>query len=345
MRWLWRILAVVAAGAIAAPGAGSRRPDGAPASSSPLAVAAGFGGTAEGRGVARIATWNIRWFPDGTYEDATDAHHATDVAWVAREIRDLAAPVVAVQEFKRHERARAASDRLLQALDLATGGRWKLVLDDCPHDGQPHLGFLFDTTRVEASDVRTIDVLNPHAERCDGAQHPGLSARFVFPGGLDLDLVNVHLAAGETADDLALRRETYEALAGAYQVAAQRGEHDVVFLGDFNTNGCPDCDASLTSNDEIDELARTLDGIRPALALLPADATCSEYFEGVPYLLDHVAAPTAMAEAEGATADVRGYCVELGCMRQADDESLPPAAHRLSDHCPIVVSLRDVDAD
>jgi hypothetical protein len=58
-------------------------------------------------------------------------------------------------------------------------------------------------------------------------------------------------------------------------------------------------------------------------------------------VLDHVVTAAGMTEA-ATEVTVTGYCAVLDCR---DAETLPAAYERLSDHCPLVLEVRDVDDD
>lgn len=293
-------------------------------------------------GTARIATWNIRWFPDGTFKDEPSEVDATDVDWLACEVRRLDADVIAVQEFKKHDRARKATEQLIARLNRDTRGDWKVVLDDCPGENLTHIGFLYDASRVLAEDFHDIAVLNANGGACESAEHPGLAGHFTFEGGLDVELVAIHAKAGFKDDDIDQRRRTFAAMREAYRVArARHEERDVIFLGDFNTNGCSDgCAPQVSAREEIDALARTVeaDGLR----LVPSDAACSEFFEGKFWMLDHFVVGSDMLEARGAVASVGGFCAEMECR---EDAPMARAESQLSDHCPVTLTLRDADFD
>ena len=203
----------------------------------------------------RVGTWNVRWFPDGTFENE-DGDDATDVGWLACAIARLDVDVLAVQEFKTHARARRAQSELLTELDELTGGAWALVLDDCPHDNQPHQGFLYDQTKVHVSAARDLPELNPHEGACGGAQRPGMAVEVTFDDGVEVVLVNVHTKSGTRPEDRKLRIDSFDTMASVHRdEVASTGIDDVVFLGDFNTNGCPDCSEPLTANAEVWDLS------------------------------------------------------------------------------------------
>jgi endonuclease/exonuclease/phosphatase family metal-dependent hydrolase len=290
---------------------------------------------ARGAGAVRVASWNVRWFPDGTFRDELHPEHRSDVSWLACSLASLSVDVIAVQEFKKHARATRATEALLAALDERTGGRWRIQLDDCPHENQPHIGFLFDAARVDALGFEPLTELNPHGRACAGAQHPGLAGRFRFAGGTTLTLVVMHTKSGRTAQDKQLRAQSFAALESAYR-RIDDGSGDVVFLGDFNTDGCADCDPGITSQQELDELAEIAAGTDPPLRLLPADVPCTYGGEEGFRSLDHVLVPFHMQAAAHSRVEVHGICREQRC---TGDPTLLRAQAVLSDHCPLVVAF------
>src|SRR5262245_38328682 len=53
---------------------------------------------------ARVASWNVRWFPDNTYDPEQGPEAGTNLEWLSCSIAWLDADVIAVQEFRTHER-------------------------------------------------------------------------------------------------------------------------------------------------------------------------------------------------------------------------------------------------
>jgi hypothetical protein len=51
-----------------------------------------------------------------------------------------------------------------------------------------------------------------------------------------------------------------------------------------------------------------------------------------------------MAEAPTQSAVVTGYCALANC-EPLDENAMPPAYQRLSDHCPVVFNVQDTDQD
>lgn len=287
-------------------------------------------------GRVRVATWNIRWFPDSVPELEADVP-GSDVQWLSCAVKALDAPVVAIQEFRSHERAQDKTRELLQALDALTAGNWKVELDACPGEGN-HVGFLYDAARVHATEFRTVPELSATGS-CKRGQHPGLAGRFDF-GTFDATLVSVHFMWGYSAESLAMRRTARARLADvAEKITRETGDDEVVVLGDFNTNGTRDVRPPLSARAELEELARVADGGSASLQLVPADERCTQIEpDGRAYPLDHVllSQPALERLTEG-VARVGGLCALNACGKM--DPKKTPYYQRLSDHCPVSIEF------
>jgi hypothetical protein len=291
----------------------------------------------------RIASWNIRYFPDSIEEEQTDPDEATDVAWAACAIASLDVDVLVVQEFKSHETAVEKQQELVDALDALTGGAWQLELAPCTPEEVQHPGFLFDTTRVTGEEFREIPSMNPDPV-CSNQVSPGFGGYFSITGGPDFHLIAVHAAAGDSPEAFEKRQFTTTSLeavvADAYAI---NPDTDIVFAGDFNNVGCKDCAPAVTQADELTGLEQAIASFQPSLAMLPESEACTRLADDVP-LIDHVLADTGMTEVPaGAVVHVGGICEETKCERQLN--WLEDAYDRLSDHCPLVLELSAEDDD
>jgi predicted extracellular nuclease len=299
-----------------------------------------------GTPVPRIGTWNLAWFPAGT-ADGTDPQRQHDVPWMACIIAVLQVQVLAVQEVVHNPAGRAALLDLLAAISAHTGGHWRSVLDDCKDDGRQHVGFLYDEARVALLSSRMLAELNPLRSACDGRLRPGLAAHFRYrKHGPDFSAVSVHLDSGVLARDYEHRKTSVARLDAALRaLAIAHKEQDLLVLGDFNTMGCSACKPKVTSEEEIAAFEATLDAFSPSLRSLMPEQGCSHYYRGRGGRLDHVLAPRGMKEL-GSAPHVRahGLCEAASCERTPSAAKLP-ATLRLSDHCPVVVTLRAEDAD
>jgi endonuclease/exonuclease/phosphatase family metal-dependent hydrolase len=249
----------------------------------------------------RIATFNIEDFP----RDGRQIDGAFD------ELAALGAEIVAVQEI--------VDPGLFQAEAVnRLGGAWQFVaISTAPYGGHPthHLGVLFDRRTWTLVDAM------PHDETRLGATHkPTLEVRLRPAGGGDvLRLLVVHLkAGGENAD---IRARQHAALA---KIIGYRRERTIV-LGDFNATADPD-------RASIAALARNT-----SLVWASEPLACSAFWSRddgcYRSRLDHVLMWQAPASVRAA-----GGCATHGCEWEA---SCPNYAHEVSDHCPVVIEIRD----
>lgn len=296
-------------------------------------------------GTARIASWNVRWFPDGVAGEVADSSLATDIEWMACALAWMNVDAVALAEVKSKPRSLPALEQLVARLDALTAGKHSIRIDDCPDESGQHVAWLLNEQRVNATDWQMHAPINPNGEACSGQLRPGLGVRLRFIGGLDLHAIAVHFKSGVLPRDLALRRASFDGLERVLgSVTSRTGDADVLVAGDFNTMGCKTCTAVTRSAAESSWLDNRLRAFRPSARRVPSDLGCSLYYQGQPSLLDHFLVTSAMREAPSDNlASVYGHCRSFACDVPSDAE--PAASTRLSDHCPIVLTLLDQDLD
>lgn len=296
-------------------------------------------------GMARLGTWNIRWFPDGVPGRAASPEQGTDLNWLACAIAWLDLDALALQEIKTDTESREKLDQVLAELGRLSGHSWSVVLDSCPARNGQHVAWLTDPTRVKVTSSTQFDAVNPHGSACADQLRPGLGVSLEFPLGLDLQAITVHLKSGVTERDIGLRERSWASLTEILTaVARQSGDPDVLVMGDFNSMGCRNCEHPFGNESELAELDRQLRmGELPARRV-GARLPCSHYYQRQPGLLDHVVVAESMRELSStARSEVEGYCANLKCEPYSGKE--PRAFRRLSDHCPLIVELTDRDLD
>ena len=285
------------------------------------------------RTAVRVGTWNIRWFPDGKPGNTPDGP-GTDIPWLACGVASLDVDILAVQEIKHTPRSRARMTDLIARLDALTGGRWKLELDRCGKSVQQHVGLLYDSKTVAAEAFSQAAGINPHGKACHKQLRPGLVGRFRTRDGRLLQVMSLHLKSGPQPRSLRLRRASLAGL--EREVSELRRAHPdsmIVVAGDFNTMGCEKCKPKVSASDEASQLSEAIS--RVGLRLLPLAPGCSEYYGGKSGALDWIATSSPHVS----VAEVSGVCGERQCKVLPHGAS-PPAIDRLSDHCPVIATLR-----
>lgn len=302
-------------------------------------------------GLARVATWNVRWFPDGVpgkpkASPSGRGPQPTHLDWLACAIAWLGVDVLALQEVKSTPEASRALIALRARLDGLTGGSFRAEIDRCPGGGRQSVALLFDERRVSAGGFQNLGSLNPRGEACEGQLRPGFGGYFRFMGGLDLHLVAVHLKSGPERHALDLRRSSLQGIPRAFLDAQGAGvDEDLLVLGDFNTMGCPDCSPKIAAAHELAEFDAQLAALSPPFERVPAALPCTEYYRGKGTALDHVVVRKGTRElAPGTFGRVEGYCAAASC-RPLPEGAMPRAYRELSDHCPVVLDLVDADRD
>jgi len=284
----------------------------------------------------RLGTWNVRWFPFGT-ANGKDPAQRTDIAWLACAIALLDVDVLAVQEFLDNPEGRSAALDLTAKLDALTGGRHRLELDDCTGNGRQHVGLLWNDERVQLSDVRSIAALNPAGSMCASSLRPGLGARARFVDGTDLHVISVHLDSGEQQRDFDRRAVTIAAL-DSLLPALRSQDEDLIILGDFNAMGCERCTPTVSASDELRTLDASLSALELRRLVHPPGNQCTHYYRGQAGLLDLAIASAPLKE-RLASVRAEGACAALECGKPKRGTTVA-AWQALSDHCPLVIELK-----
>lgn len=279
-------------------------------------------------GPARVASYNVKWFPDGRPGKKALATGGTDLVWLACSIAHLDVDALAVQEFKTSPRARESLRQVLDALDSFTQGSWQAAFDDCPQLFTQHVGVIWNAKRVNGGQARTRGELNPHGEPCKDALRPGLEVTLRWPDRPPLRMTSVHFKSGTQARSFELRTRSFQSLLSAFDWSAS-----VIVAGDFNTMGCSDCAVLADGASERGSRSELLKA--KSISLLPPEKGCSLYYKGSPELVDGFA---VSSDLEGASVLVSGICDETRCAA-GGRVARSDAAHFLSDHCPLILQL------
>ena len=294
----------------------------------------------------RIATWNLRWFPQGRSPDQPEEFaEPTDLNWLTCVIRWMQTDILAVQEILATPEATVALTTVTENLTTQTGQTWRWHRQPCGRPDDHHLGLLWNDSRVALTQFDSLWQFNAKAENgshpCTYGLRPGQYARVQSRtvNGVDFHLIAVHLKSGPTVFDV---EERHKALNRIDQAIAPylNQDQDVVIVGDFNTMGAGDWKSR---ESEIKNLRRHLEKEKPGFTDLEPHPQCSHYFRGRSGWLDHILVSREMKEITVTSSTVTGYCAIAGCRRIHVE--YPRAYRHLSDHCPVVVEIENRDQD
>lgn len=304
---------------------------------------------AKEKNVIRLGTWNIRWFPDGSMKPRSKKN--TNLNWLACTITWMNLDILAVQEFRLTPKARKALDNLIRQLNTNTGGNWAYDIQPCGKNKyKQHSGFIWNKKRLLLSSPAYLWEFNPYAtaqrEMCKNNLRPGRYAYIKSnkPGGVDFHIITVHQDSGPDKQSMQRREKVLHRIDQA--VAPFLGkDSDIIILGDFNTMGT----SRMTDREEIERMYDIVSAETPGFRHLDIDAGCTEYFDdrtiGAMHAgwLDHILVSKTMSEIKDTTARVFGYCILKNCENFKGRK--PEGYLNLSDHCPIVFDIKDVDDD
>jgi endonuclease/exonuclease/phosphatase family metal-dependent hydrolase len=297
----------------------------------------------------RLATWSLRYFPDGQAKGRRDAT-ATDVPWVACTLAWLDADLVALQSVELTPAGQRGLDEVVATLNRLSGGRWRWLPDACPVAERPHLVLLVREDRLQLSLVTTHPQTDPTQSptgtaECPGYLQPTLAAYVQSRGGgADFHFLTTALAPGTGERECAQRQQAWMGLQRVREErTAGRPDDDVILAADFNARGCPRRGLG-DDRAELAVLEKALAGLVPPWTVPDRVEACSAFVRGgEPVTLDLFAATAATNEARGVSARAVGLCAAARCRPISAEVTF--ALQHLSDHCPVVFDLLDRDDD
>lgn len=285
----------------------------------------------------RVGSWNVRWFPE-------KGEDKTDLDWLACTISWLNIDLLAVQEFTDTEEAKNGIKAVIEKLNAKTGGDWACDLHECGTETAQHVGFLWNKKRLTLSGQKDMWQFNARATAetnpCYKNLRPG---RYCYvkskEGGVDFHMITVHLKMGAKARAQGERFKVFNQLGEAVQPLLEK-DKDIIILGDWNTMGNG---STIPAKEEIEELAQIALSQEPTFIHFAIEPVCTEYYRGHGGWLDHILVSLAMAEISSHKAFVSGYCKVNQCANIS--YPMPDAYYKISDHCPLVFEINDVDTD
>lgn len=289
----------------------------------------------------RVGNWNIRRFPHNSANDSK-APTNTDVDWVACAITWLDADVMALEEIQTDPDGSRGQQRLLEALKRFSKRDYALALDECPNRDISHVGILYDKSRLRVERSKPLNELLVGEKECSDNVHPGVTALITDRSGLKFLFVALHLAAHDDTKNFERRQKQFEALKRAVETTRNKElPLPVIATGDFNTIGCAECDDKTDPKDEIKKWSSAFASARVPSELISPQEQCSAYRGTEPMLFDHFLVTKdvpVVQSPDGHRAEAQGICRITKC-EKIDHKTMPAYEQRLSDHCPILMTL------
>jgi endonuclease/exonuclease/phosphatase family metal-dependent hydrolase len=170
----------------------------------------------------RVATFNIENFREGR----------TDLSRLSQLLEQADADVIAVQEIEDPAGFAAVVQRLRR--DQRS---YALALSRCGGRSKMHVGFVYDSARIQLVDRREYPELDPDGGgSCGAGERSGLLGQFRMETRA-FELLVVHLAAGGDEDKAARRRMQWERALTIVERRRKDGATAFAILGDTNSTG------------------------------------------------------------------------------------------------------------
>jgi endonuclease/exonuclease/phosphatase family metal-dependent hydrolase len=274
-----------------------------------------------------------------------DDSHRTDLNWLVCTILWMQVDIWAIQESLDTPETRKAWKKVTQLLLEKSGVTWQWTPQRCGRPDDHHIGYLWNTERVTLTHVESLWQFNVKAESpknpCQGGLRPGHYAwvQSREKGGVDFHIIALHLKSGPTVAGVEKRHRALNQIDNAILPLLEQ-DQDVVILGDLNTMGAGDWKSQ---GYELKSVRRQVAKEKPGFQDLPPTPQCTHYFRGRGGWLDHVVVAKEMHEVTEVSSRVTGYCAVAGCERIKGE--YPLAYRRLSDHCPLILEIRNRDED
>lgn len=280
-----------------------------------------------------VATYNIR-----NFDYDTRSHTPTNKSYLAKTIRSTAADIIAVQEIRESDAfKRFISQNFTQ---------YQVVLSTCGGAGKQHLGFVYDQSKFQlikfSQDLRTSNAFEQQQQdelaSCYSGSRPlaiGIFKSLVTKK--EIVFYSLHLKSGGSQRSINKRFRQLEILKKSMNHFRKSGYTDFIVMGDFNTTEYLKRSEVYTAFKKVISSAQLLDGAQQAM--------CSSYWYGgiqdnieYPSKLDHIFVSRSLAKKK-ITSKVLEHCSKVAC-KPTHVSAMGDSYHEVSDHCPIVTTIK-----
>lgn len=215
---------------------------------------------------------------------------------------------------------------------------YKSYISKCGGQGKQKLGFVYNYKKLTLKKARE-DLRIKEKKGCEEGLRPVMIGQFqTKTGSFKFTAMAIHLKAGGMPRNIEVRHRQIKIL-GQMLREERRKNSNLIAMGDFNTT------EYLSRNFYYRKFLDFVDDSK--MIDFSASINCSSYWwggidDGFQYssLLDHILVSETMWEKfRRQEVEVQSHCKKHSC-RQERDESLGLSFQEVSDHCPVVATLR-----
>ncbi len=284
----------------------------------------------------RFGTFNLENFQATSYNpDEYEEHEGVKNKWYLQNVfNQIQADLIGLQEIKDEE-------NLISFLK-SFNSELKTILSQCGGSGRQKIGIAYNKNEFKLLDHWEESEMQFGS--CNRGLRPALIADFrILRNRKKLRVINVHLKAGSSTNDLKKRREQHKQLKKIIQRTPKN--YLLVVLGDFNSTEYLENPNNHPFKDFL--TSTTLKNQKyPGLKL------CSSYYSPrnmrstgqligrnetlTPSLLDHILTNKKFnSNFRLKEKQVFGHCFQHDC-KKVDSNEISDHYNEISDHCPIV---------
>lgn len=280
-----------------------------------------------GRPATRLATYNIR-----NYKKSMDDKFATHKSELLKVIKSTKADLIAVQEIVDDYDFKDFIRKYLPS--------FRVALSKCGGFGNQKLGFIYNSKVYKLNDFWEDHSLAEKQSSCNKGLRPAAVGIFSKKGTrLKIAAVAVHLKAGGGQNNADVRYKQLKKLSKIINGLKYDNYKHLVVMGDFNTTDY------LTGNHNYERFVEFT--LKNNLIDFAEDLDCTAYWwggvdDGLNYgsVLDHVLISESLYDNfNSSDSEVMAHCQKSRC-RARDDDSLGRSFTEVSDHCPVVATLK-----
>ncbi len=274
----------------------------------------------------RMSTYNIKNY---NYDRRTGLF--TDDQKLIEIFNEISPQILALQEVVNEDALKSVISKFNQ--------NFSVVITKCGGYAKQKIAVAFNKKRFQLLETKELKDLSL-SSACNSGVRPALLVKLRDKKeDIELDIIAVHLKAGAADSSANKRIEQLGLLKKHIEELKRSGEKNIVLLGDFNTTNF------VLGNEYHDAFVDFADTEK--LTNFAQEVQCSSYWWGGisdglqhPGLLDHILISNSLeGKYQEVTASSGAHCKKNNCLAASEDE-LGMTYKRVSDHCPVTLTLK-----